>query len=91
MVRQGHYDRLFIGGSWVEPATAERIEVISPVTEEPIASVPAGAPSDIDRAVVAARAAFEGGWAKSPLDERVGDPAASARPSGGRSARRWRR
>ena len=72
MVRQGHYDRLFIGGSWVEPATAERIEVISPVTEEPIASVPAGAPSDIDRAVAAARAAFEGGWARSPLDERVG-------------------
>ena len=72
MVRQGHYDRLFIGGSWVEPATAERIDVISPVTEEPIASVPAGAPSDIDRAVVAARAAFEGGWARSPLDERVG-------------------
>src|SRR6476469_6317601 len=72
MVRQGHYDRIFIGGSWVEPATAERIEVISPVTEEPIASVPAGAPSDIDRAVVAARAAFEGGWAKSPMTERVG-------------------
>jgi len=72
MVRQGHYDRIFIGGSWVEPATAERIEVISPVTEEPIASVPAGAPSDIDRAVVAARAAFEGGWARSPLEERVG-------------------
>ena len=72
MVRQGHYDRLFIGGSWVEPSTAERIDVISPVTEEPIASVPVGAPSDIDRAVAAARAAFEGGWATSPLEDRVG-------------------
>ena len=72
MVRQGHYDSLFIGGSWVQPASAERIDVISPVTEEPIASVPAGAPSDIDRAVSAARTAFEGGWAKSPMTERIG-------------------
>lgn len=72
MVRQGHHDRLFIGGAWVEPATTERIDVVSPVTEEPIASVPAGAPADIDRAVAAARAAFEGGWSRSPLEDRVG-------------------
>ena len=72
MVRQGHYDRLFIGGEWVEPATADRIDVISPVTEEAIASVPSGTPVDIDRAVAAARAAFEGGWAASPLEVRTG-------------------
>src|SRR5690348_11348017 len=70
MVRQGHYDRLFIGGEWVEPATADRIDVISPVTEEQIASVPSGSPADIDRAVAAARAAFDGGWATSRLHDR---------------------
>jgi acyl-CoA reductase-like NAD-dependent aldehyde dehydrogenase len=57
MTRVGRYDRLFIGGEWVESASTERIEVISPVTEEPIASVPAGSPADVDRAVAAARAA----------------------------------
>ena len=71
MLRQGHYERLFIGGAWVEPSTTERLDVISPVTEEPIASVPAGTPEDIDRAVVAARTAFEGGWARSSLEDRV--------------------
>ena len=72
MVRQGHYDSLFIGGSWVEPATAERIDVISPVTEEPIASVPAGAPSDIDRAVVGRPGGVRGWLGEKPNDERVG-------------------
>jgi len=41
------------------------------VTEEPIASVPAGSPADVDRAVAAARAAFDGGWATGPLEDRV--------------------
>ncbi|WP_405667252.1 aldehyde dehydrogenase [Streptomyces sp. NBC_01166] len=45
---------------------------MSPVTEEPIAAIPAGTPDDMDRAVAAARGAFEGGWATSPLEERVG-------------------
>jgi acyl-CoA reductase-like NAD-dependent aldehyde dehydrogenase len=65
MTRVGRYDRLFIGGEWVESASTERIEVISPVTEEPIAPVPAGSPADVDRAVAAARAAFDGGWGRA--------------------------
>ena len=36
-------DQLFIGGTWVKPATNRRIQVISPSTEELIASVPAAA------------------------------------------------
>jgi betaine-aldehyde dehydrogenase len=71
MVRVGRYDRLFIGGEWVEPATADQIDVISPVTEEQIASVPSGSPADIDRAVAAARAALDGGWATSSLQDRL--------------------
>lgn len=52
---------LFIGGSWSDPATSERIDIVSPVTEELIGSVPAAQPADVDRAVAAARRAFEDG------------------------------
>lgn len=55
MHQYSRYDRLSIGGEWVEPATQERIDVMSPVTEEPIAAIPAGTPDDMDRAVAAAR------------------------------------
>jgi aldehyde dehydrogenase (NAD+) len=64
------FDKLFIGGHWVQPATAERIEVISPITEEVVATVPAASPADMDAAVAAARAAFdEGPWPRmAPAD-----------------------
>ena len=63
-------DRLFIGGDWVEPATSETIEVVNATTEEVMARVPAGSEADVDRAVAAARAAFDG-WAATPLADRV--------------------
>jgi len=64
---------LFIGGEWVEPASANRIEVVSPVTEEVVASVPEGSREDIDRAVAAARRALESGpWPSMTLEQRVG-------------------
>ncbi len=57
------YKELYIGGEWVAPAGSEVIEVISPASEEVIGQVPAGTPADIDRAVAAARRAFdEGPW-----------------------------
>ncbi|HVW31521.1 MAG TPA: aldehyde dehydrogenase [Acidimicrobiia bacterium] len=65
-------DRLFIGGDWVEPEGTEVIQVISPVTEEPVAEVPHGSPADIDRAVAAARSAFERGpWPRYGPAERA--------------------
>lgn len=71
MVWQGKYDKLFIGGEWVSPATSERIPVVSPTSEEKIAEVPAGAPKDVDRAVAAAREAFDSGpWPRLSLEER---------------------
>src|SRR5437868_7579548 len=64
---------LFIGGQWAAPATADRIEVVSPVTEEVIASVPSGSREDIDRAVAAARRALESGpWPATTLEDRIG-------------------
>ena len=72
MVWQGRLDRLLIGGKWVEPATEERTEVVSPASEEVIAAVPAASKADIDRAVAAARDAFEHGpWPRTTLDERI--------------------
>ena len=54
-----HRDRLFIGGEWVEPAGDGRIDVIDSTTEQVMGSVPEGTPADVDRAVQAARGAFE--------------------------------
>lgn len=65
------HDKLFIGGEWTAPATAATIEVISPHTEDVIARVPEGREADIDRAVAAARAAFDSGpWPRMTGAER---------------------
>ncbi|MFV0317064.1 MAG: aldehyde dehydrogenase [Microthrixaceae bacterium] len=62
----------FIGGDWVSPATTATIDVVSPHTEEVIASVPEGTPADIDAAVAAARRAFDAGpWPRMSPDERA--------------------
>jgi aldehyde dehydrogenase (NAD+) len=63
-------DRLFIGGEWVAPAGGETIDVVNAATEEVMARIPAGIEGDVDRAVAAARAAFDG-WAATPLADRV--------------------
>ncbi|GAA0992762.1 aldehyde dehydrogenase [Acrocarpospora macrocephala] len=66
------HDTLFIGGDWVAPASTGTIEVISPHTEEIIARVPDGTPADMDRAVAAARTAFDHGpWPRMTMPERA--------------------
>jgi aldehyde dehydrogenase (NAD+) len=66
------YDQLFIGGRWQTPATGQRLSVISPHTEEPIGETPEAAPGDVDKAVEAARRAFdEGPWPRLSVDERL--------------------
>ena len=67
----GDRAELYIGGAWVQPARPGTITVVNAATEQPLATVPAGSREDIDRAVAAARDAFEG-WASSPLEERLG-------------------
>jgi acyl-CoA reductase-like NAD-dependent aldehyde dehydrogenase len=67
------FDRLFIGGDWITPASNRRIEVVSPISEQPIASVPAASEADIDAAVIAARNSFDSGvWRDLPPKERAG-------------------
>ena len=66
------HDKLFIGGEWVDPAGTDVIEVISPHTEEVVGRVPEGTTADIDRAVAAARTAFdEGEWPRLSPEERI--------------------
>jgi aldehyde dehydrogenase (NAD+) len=62
---------IFVGGEWVDSAGSERIDVVNPATEETIATIPAGTPADVDRAVAAARAALPG-WAATPVEQRAG-------------------
>ncbi|MGZ4707683.1 MAG: aldehyde dehydrogenase [Acidimicrobiales bacterium] len=64
--------RLFVGGAWAEPTGREVIDVISPHTEQTIATVAAAGPEDVDRAVAAARAALdEGPWPRLDPSERI--------------------
>jgi aldehyde dehydrogenase (NAD+) len=58
------YEQLFIGGSWVCPASDRTIEVTSASTEQPIGRVPEAVETDVDAAVDAARRAFDdpAGW-----------------------------
>ena len=65
------YDKLFIGGQWVEPSTSEVIEVFSPATGEKVGQVPMAARADVDAACAAARKAFdEGPWPTMTPEDR---------------------
>ena len=66
------YERLFIGGEWVPPATSSTIDVISPHTEAVVGRVPEAREADVDRAVAAARTAFDDGpWPRMKPAERA--------------------
>lgn len=62
--------RMLIGGAWEEVGDGRRIDVADPATGQIFAGVPAGTAADVDRAVKAARTAFESAtWARMrPLD-----------------------
>ncbi|MBJ7331213.1 MAG: aldehyde dehydrogenase [Solirubrobacteraceae bacterium] len=65
-------DAFFIDGGWAAPATSDTLEVISPHSEQVVATVPEGSPADIDAAVAAARAAFDAGpWPRMSPQERI--------------------
>ena len=56
--------RLFIGGEWQDAESGKRFEVIDPARAEVVTEVAEADAADIDRAVRAAREAFEGDWRK---------------------------
>ena len=63
----------FLGGQWQPAAATDRVEVVSPASLKVIGSVPRATEDDADRAVNAARAAFDTGpWPRLPVAERLG-------------------
>jgi len=63
--------KLFIGGEWVSPAGRDRVSVVNPAYGETIGSLPDPGRDDADRAVAAARAAFDRGpWPRMDPAER---------------------
>lgn len=65
-------DRLFINGDWVPSSGGRQLDVVSPVTEERLFSYPEASTADMDRAVAAARAAFDDGpWPRMTPGERA--------------------
>src|SRR5690606_41603067 len=62
--------RNFIGGQWVEAETRDADPVYNPATGEVIAEVPLSSAADVDRAVQAAEAAFDG-WRETPVFQRA--------------------
>jgi aldehyde dehydrogenase (NAD+) len=66
------HQQLFVGGRWTAPASDEVIEVVSPATEQLVGRVPLATAPDLDRAVAAARTAFDAGpWPRTDPAERA--------------------
>jgi aldehyde dehydrogenase (NAD+) len=62
--------KLLINNEWRDAAAGRTTEVVNPATEEVIATVAAAETSDVDAAVAAARAAFNGPWSRMSARER---------------------
>jgi len=64
------HEQLYINGSWVPSTGRTSCDVVNPATEEVVASVRSASESDVDRAVAAARAAFDA-FSHTSADERI--------------------
>jgi aldehyde dehydrogenase (NAD+) len=64
------YLKFYIDGQWVDPVTPKTAEVINPATEEVSGTISLGSPADVDKAVAAARRAFET-WGVTSAKERL--------------------
>lgn len=62
--------QLFINNQWVDPHSDRWFDSLDPFTGEPWARIPRGDATDVDRAVEAAAAAFDGPWSKLSHSER---------------------
>ncbi|PWU19356.1 MAG: gamma-aminobutyraldehyde dehydrogenase, partial [Candidatus Rokuibacteriota bacterium] len=58
----------YVGGEWVDSTDGETMEVLNPATGEVIAEVPKGTEADVERAVEAARKAWQQWQDKTPKD-----------------------
>ncbi|WP_018236378.1 aldehyde dehydrogenase family protein [Ensifer sp. BR816] len=62
--------KFYINGEWVEPAAQNELYVLNPATEKPIAVISLGTAVDIDRAVAAAKKAFQS-YSRTSVEERL--------------------
>src|SRR6185369_5435514 len=63
-------EELYINGEWIKPAGTGMLDVINSTTEEVMGRIPEGKPDDVNRAVAAARAAFES-WSVTSVEQRA--------------------
>jgi aldehyde dehydrogenase (NAD+) len=64
------YMQFYIDGQWVDPVTPASMDVINPATEQVCGHISAGSAADVDKAVAAAKKAFET-YSKTSREERI--------------------
>jgi aldehyde dehydrogenase (NAD+) len=64
------YLKFYIDGQWVDPVELKTVDTINPATEEVSGTIALGSAADVDRAVKAARKAFDT-WSKTTREERL--------------------
>ena len=62
--------KFYIDGAWVDPAVKKTLGVVNPATEETMYDIAVGSKADVDKAVTAARRAFES-FSMTSREERV--------------------
>ncbi|MGH8166038.1 MAG: aldehyde dehydrogenase family protein, partial [Woeseiaceae bacterium] len=62
--------QFYIDGRWVDPVRPKRFNVINPATEEVVGRISLGSAEDVDKAVAAAKAAFEG-YSATSREQRI--------------------
>ena len=62
--------QFYIDGAWVDPVVKKSTPVVNPATEEPMYEVALGSKADVDKAVTAAKRAFET-YSQTSREERV--------------------
>lgn len=65
-----HHSQFYIDGCWVDPAQKKTLDVINPATEEVITAIALGGAADVEKAVMAARRAFDG-FSRTSREERM--------------------
>ncbi len=65
-----NYTQFYINGQWVDPVTPQEFDVINPATEEVCAKISLGSEADVNKAVAAAKAAFET-FSRTSRQERI--------------------
>jgi aldehyde dehydrogenase (NAD+) len=64
------YLQFYIDGKWVDPVEPKTLDVINPATEEVAGKIALGTAADVDKAVMAARRAFDS-WSQTSREERM--------------------